>query len=180
MNTRTIFGALLGGLILWIFQFMSWGMLDLHYAEMQYTDQQTAIMEALIEADLEEGDYFIPRAPKGDMDTQTEMQTKAQGKPWALVKYRSSLSNQMPMNLVRGLVTDILAAWLLIWIFGKMDRPTMGTIVTTCIAIGIIGYLLVSYLDSIWFEGNSLAALFDAVVSMGLVGAFLGWWLNRD
>jgi len=32
MNTRTILGAVLGGLILWICQFLSWGLLDLHYS----------------------------------------------------------------------------------------------------------------------------------------------------
>ena len=180
MNTRTILGAVLGGLILWLCQFMSWGLLDLHYSEMQYTDKQESIMNAINAADLEEGDYFIPRAAKGDMEAMEALQTEAQGKPWAMVRYRSSLNNQMPMNLVRGLLIDIIAAWLLIWIFGKMDRPMMGTIVTTCIAIGIIGYLLISYLNSIWFDGNSIPDLIDAVVHMGLVGAFLGWWLNRD
>jgi len=180
MNTRTILGAILGGLILWFCQFLSWGLLDLHYSEMQYTDKQETILNALNAADLAEGDYMLPRGPKGDMEAATAIGKEAMGKPYALIQYRSSFSDDMTMNLVRGLIIDILAAWLLIWIFGNMDRPMMGTIVTTCIAIGIIGYLLISYLNSIWFEGNSIPALLDAVVHMGLVGVFLGWWLNRD
>ena len=180
MTSRSIIGALLGGLILWVLQFLSWGMLDLHYNEMAYTDKQDVLLEALNNANLAEGDYFMPRAPKGDMEAMEAMQEEITGKPWARIQYRKSLDNAMGMNMARGFAIDVIAAFLLIWIFGKMDRPSMSTIVTTCIAIGVIGYLLISYLNSIWFEGNSLMTLIDSIISMGIVGAFLGWWLNRD
>ena len=180
MNSRTIIGSLLAGLILWLFQFLSWAMLDLHYSEMQYTDQQETILEALEAANLAEGDYMLPRGPKGDIEAGEKMMEASVGKPWAMIQYRSAMKDSMTTSMIRGFLIDLIAAFLLIWIFGKMDRPSMGKIVTTCIAIGIIGYLMGSYLNSIWFEGKSLMDLVDAVVSMGIVGAFLGWWLNRD
>lgn len=180
MTTRIILGSLIGGLILWIYQFLSWGMIDLHYNEMQYTDKQDVIMEALNNANLAEGDYFLPRGPKGDMEAMEQVQKEAAGKPWARIQYRPSFNTSMGMNMLRGFVVDVLAVFLLIWIFGKMDRPSIGDIITTSIGIGIIGYLCISYLNSIWFEGNSIMQLVDAVVSMGAVGAFLGWWLNRE
>jgi len=45
--------------------------------------------------------------------------------------------------------------------------------------VGLIGYLTIPYLNSIWFETNSIGHLIDAFVSWGLVGIWLGWWLPR-
>lgn len=56
---------------------------------------------------------------------------------------------------------------------------SIATVVPKAWAIGIIGYLTIPYLYSIWFETNSLGHLVDALVSWGLVGAWLGWWLPR-
>jgi hypothetical protein len=48
-----------------------------------------------------------------------------------------------------------------------------------CVAVGIIGYLTIPYLNSVWFEGSSMGYLVDALVQWGLVGAWLGWWLPK-
>ena len=48
-------GALVGGLILFIWQFLSWSLLNIHLPEMQYTPAQDEILSALSEAGLEEG-----------------------------------------------------------------------------------------------------------------------------
>ncbi|WP_236973473.1 hypothetical protein [Membranihabitans maritimus] len=59
-------GSLVGGLILFIWQFLSWSMLNIHDNEMEYTPNQVQILEVLNE-NLEEGNYFLPTAPRAQL-----------------------------------------------------------------------------------------------------------------
>ena len=53
MRTLLI-GSLVGGLILFLWQFLSWTALNLHGREMQHTPKQDAILQSLSQ-NLEEG-----------------------------------------------------------------------------------------------------------------------------
>jgi len=55
----------------------------------------------------------------------------------------------------------------------------MGRAVTTSLMIGLIGYMVFPYLNSVWFDFDTIPDLIDAIVPFGLTGAFLGWFLNR-
>jgi hypothetical protein len=101
------------------------------------------------------------------------------GKPWATVSYHKSMSNNMVMNMVRGFTIDLVAAFLLIWLLLKIPGLNMMTAVQASIGVGLISYLTIPYLNSIWFEGNSMEHLIDAIGQWGLVGLWLGWWLPR-
>lgn len=179
MNAKFIIGSLVGGLILFIYQFLSWGALDLHYSDMQFTPAGDQILESLNRANLEEGHYFIPRGPKGNQAAAEQIAKYHAGQPWARVEYFESFKAPGPMNFIRGLIIDIVAAGLLIFLIGRDQNLTMGKAISACLAVGIIGYLLVTYLNHIWFGGNTLPYLLDAILSMTAVGAWLGWWLCR-
>ena len=173
-------GALVGGLILFIWQFISWGLLDLHYSQMAYTPAQDEIMQALESSDITTGEYYMIRAPKGsDMEQQEQLMEERTGKPWALIKYRDSLNNNMGMNFIRALAVNIVACFILAWILMNFADLSMKTSILTSIGIGMMGYFTVTYLDSIWFESKTLPHLLDAILSWALVGGWLGWWLRR-
>ena len=176
-----IIGAIGGGLILFIWQFISWGAVGIHQSQMAHTDKQDAVLEAIAATGLEEGDYFIPQpAPDATAEETESYATERAGKPWAMVKYRKAMSMSMGMNMVRAFIIDCLAVFLLCWLLLQMSNHDMKASVMASVAIGLIGYFSVSYLNSLWFEGNTIPDLIDAFVSWGLVGAFLGWWLNRE
>lgn len=101
------------------------------------------------------------------------------GKPWATISYHKSMSTAMGMNMLRGLTLDAVVAWLLISLLLKMGNLNMASVLRVCLSIGLIAYLSIAYLHSIWFESNSTGYLIDAVVCWGIVGAWLGWWLPR-
>jgi hypothetical protein len=55
----------------------------------------------------------------------------------------------------------------------------MKSTVLSSIAVGLIGYFTISYLNSIWFKTESLPDLIDAIVPWALTGGWLGWWLKK-
>ncbi|MGR3811745.1 hypothetical protein [Jiulongibacter sp. NS-SX5] len=173
---KLIIAALVGGLILFVWQFVSWAAINFHADTQQYTPKQEEILEYL-DQNLEEGFYFLPTIPPGG--DEAELMENSLGKPWAQIYYHKEFTNNMTASMSRGLIIDILAAGLMAWLLLKMGNPSFQTIIISCIAVGLIGYFTIPYLNSIWFETPTLAYLLDAVGSWGLTGLWLGWWLRR-
>lgn len=177
--SKHLIGALVGGLILFIWQFLSWSMLDIHGNEMRYSAQQDEILEVL-EKHLVDGQYFLPNLPPtAAADEHQAFMENATGKPWAVVQYHSSMENNMAMSMIRCYVADFLAIFLLIWILLKIPDFSLVQIVVACVIVGLISFLTTSYLNSIWFETYSIGALIDAVVQWAVCGLWLGFWLRR-
>ncbi len=177
---KLIIGALVGGLILFVWQFLSWSMLNIHRASMTYTPNQDKILDVL-EANLEEGTYFIPNLSKDATAEDREAYTNERmGKPWAMVSYHEAMDMSFGMNLVRGFVTDVLAVFLLCWLLMKIDRLDLKTALLSSLAVGLIGYLSINYINQVWFESDSIPHLIDAIVQWGLCGLWLGLYLRND
>ena len=178
---KSLIGAVVGGIIIFIWQFISWGAVNLHKPAQQYTPKQDAVM-AVLNNNLEEGGYYIPNLPDG---ASTEEQQKAMqemaGKPWATVQYHKSMDTNMTMNMIRGFITNVITVWLLCWILLRLKNQDFGTIFTASLFTGLIIFLNVPYVYHIWYQSFDLMAHFlDAIVSWGITGLFLAWWLPRN
>lgn len=182
MNKKNIIGAIVGGIIIFLWQFISWGPGEFHYAAQQYTPKSDTILQLLQSQLPEEGGYTIPRSPKGVSAEEMEKQLQEfSGKPWATIAYHKSLNTSMGMNMVRGLAVNILLIALLIWIVGKFNKSNFSTIFLTSLSIGLICFLNEPYTQFIWFESFDIyASLLDSLASWGLCGIWLGWWLKRE
>ncbi len=172
---KILISGLVGGVILLIWQTLSWTALDIHGEMQAYTPNQDAVMEFLGE-NLEEGFYYMPNVVPGSNENPMEA---FEGKPWAQVYYHNAYSADMGTNMARGFAVNFLAVLLLAWVLLKMDMPSFSTILTASIAVGFIGYLTVTYTNSIWFETKTMGDLVDTLVSWALVGLWLGWWLRK-
>ncbi len=178
---KTIIGSLVGGIILFMWQFLSWAALDLHRAAQDYTPKQDSIL-SFLSANLEkEGGYFLPNTPKGASSEEMEkVMESSMGKPWVTIQYHDKMDMNMGLNMGRALITNILLAWLVIWILGKFSSNNFTTTLTTSLVVGIIVYLNSSYTSHIWYQLFDIRSfLIDVIVMWGLTGIWLGWWLNR-
>ncbi len=178
--TKQLIGTLVSAVILFIWQFLSWSALQVHKSEFTYTPNQDSIMQSLSKYLTEEGTYMLPGVPPGSGYEQEQALMESQaGKPWATVSYHKSMSTAMGMNMLRGFAIDIVAAFFLVWLLLKFADLNLKTALMSAVAVGFIGYLTIPYLNSIWFEGDSIGYLIDAVVPWSVVGVWLGWWLPR-
>ena len=137
---KQLIGALVGGLILFFWQFISFGPGNLHGSQMDYMPAQEAILKALAENNVAEGEYFLPRTP---MDANSEAQQKYAeerqiGRPWAQVSYHHQMENTFGFNLLRGFVIDFLSVFFLIWILMQMRDLNRKTALLTSLAVGLI------------------------------------------
>ena len=180
MNKKLIIGALVGGIIFFIWQTLSWTMLNLHGSTQKYTPNQDTILAVLGSQLAEEGSYFLPNVAPGSTNEEMEKYYESvTGKPWAQVSYHKAMEMNMGVNMMRGFVVDLVAVFLLCWLLLKMPDLSMQTSILASVAVGVIGYLTTEYSSSIWYETNTIPDLIDAVVAWALCGAWLGWWINR-
>ena len=176
---KQLIASLVGALILFFWQFLSWNLLNVHGSELSYTPKQQEIL-GFLSQNLEEGSYFLPTAPPGTPASEhQEIMNEAIGKPWAQISYHSKMEMSMGMNLVRGFLIDLLSVWILIWLLSQFAELDFKTTLFASLAVGAIGYFTFPYLESIWFEGSTLGYIIDTIVQWGGVGVWLGWFLNR-
>ena len=178
---KSLIGAIVGGIIIFIWQFLSWTILNLHQPAQRYTEKQDAILPVL-NSNLEEGGYFLPTIPENSsMEEHQKAMKEAVGKPWATIQYHKSMEDKMVMNMVRGALVNILMVWLLCWVLIRINKPSFSTILTASLITGLIIFLNSAYTMHIWYQSFDLMAHFiDAIVSWGAAGLWLGWWLSRN
>ena len=181
---KNLIGAIAGGLLIFIWQTLSWTALDLHRSSQDYTVKQDTILNFLNTHLTKEGGYLLPTTPKGaSFEEATKMGEQGQNKPWASIQYHSSLNssmNEMYMNMLRGLVADIFMVWLLCWILGKWGKTGFVNIFLACIFTGLIVFINEPYSQFIWYKIFDVRAhLVDALAGWGLCGIWLGWWMKK-
>jgi len=178
---KIFLGSLVGGIIIFIAQFLSWGALDLHRSAQQYTPKQNDILAYLSSQFDSSGGYLLPTTPKGtSMDEQNKSMENATGKPWAQIYYHKSLDSNMGVNMARNLITNILMVMLFCWIIAGYAANNFTKTFLAAIFTGLIIFLHGAYTQHIWYQSFDLGAhLADYLISWGLVGIWLGWFLNR-
>lgn len=180
MNTKLLIGGIVGGLLLFIYSFLSWAILNIHGSTTKYTPAQDEILALLSSKITEDGSYMLPMAPPGSTpEEQQAIQEGMSGKPWATISYHKAMNTSMVMNMGRGLLVDILIAMATLWLIYKMRDINFKSAYTFCLSIGILAYLAFPYGFSIWFETNTIPDLIDALISWSLLGVWLGFWAPR-
>ncbi|TAF50616.1 MAG: hypothetical protein EAZ62_07560 [Sphingobacteriia bacterium] len=178
---KNLIGALVGGIILFMCQFASWTFMGLHWPAQGYTANQDSVLQYLSTHLEKEGGYFLPNVPAGSSaEVMEKSMAESMGKPWATIQYHRVNDTNMGLNMGRGLVTNILLAYLLIWILNQFAKNSFTITLTTSLAVGLLVYLNSAYTSHIWYQLFDIRAyLIDYVVMWGLTGVWLGWWQNR-
>ena len=178
---KLIIGAVVGGFIAFAWQTASHTFLELHYKAESHTTKQDTVLSFLNSIGMEEGNYILPRLPRGaSQEAMDDFSKKLEGKPWALVSYRKSWDMDMGANILRGLLVTILMAGMLAWILMRMGSPSLGTCLLTGLFVGLIGFLTFPYSAHIWYKVGAVRAdMIDAVMMWGLCSLWLSWWIKR-
>lgn len=178
---KILIGGLVGGIILFAWQTVSWTVANLHAKGQQYTAKQDSILTFLGNSGLAEGSYMLPvSAPGTSWDEMEKQMNASKGKPWAIIRYYQSMDINMGMNMAKGILSNIIIVCLLCWLFAQIGSKNFSTYFLGSIVIGLICFTNGAYTGHIWYPLQDINAyLIDALVSWGLVGIWLGWWMSK-
>src|SRR6478735_6939641 len=169
--------SLVGGLIIFIWQFLSWTALDLHRPAQQYTPKQDSILAYLNTQFDSSAAYFLPNLPEGaSSDDMKKLEESSMDKPWAQIAYHSSYNASMAGNILRALVTDIITVLLFCWVVSGFTANSFGKTFLAALFTSLIVFLNSNYIVHIWYETFDITSyLTDYLVSWSLAGLWLGW-----
>ncbi len=177
---KLLIGAIVGGIIIFLWQFLSFAALDLHRAEQQYTPKQDTIMSVL-RANLQEGKYYMPNVPdNASTEEETKLMGEMEGKDWAMVEYHAKYENDMAISMIRSLLVNMFIVYLLGWVLTRGGPLSFSNIFLASVFVGVMAFLNFPYANFIWFKSPGIwAHLTDAIVPWAITGAWLGWYFNR-
>ena len=172
---RQLLFSLIGAVVIFVWQFLSFAMPNFHKSAMEYTPLQDEILQKLDEIGLEEGMYIIGMPdPSLSSDEMRAAMKDYEGKPWGVLNYQMNNSTDMVMPMVRGFIICFVIAFLLFWIFLQQKEATLKNRLFISLAVGMIGFFFVPYTGFIWFrEPDIWAYLADAIVPWSILG-FIG------
>jgi hypothetical protein len=179
---KLVIASLVGGIIIFIWQTLSWTVLNIHGSSQQYTSKQDSIMAFLNTQFSEDGAYLMPNYPKGTTREEMEktMDSRA-GKPWMQIQYHKALNVNMGANILRGLINDIIIVALFCWIIFRLKSTGFYTLFVASLFTGLIVFLNSPYTIHIWYpKADIIGHLLDALVSWGLCGLWLAWYLKSS
>lgn len=178
---KIFIGSLVGGLIIFIWQFLSWTMLDLHRPAQQYTPKQDSILAYLNTQFDSSAAYFLPTVPPGaSSEDLKKLEETSMHKPWAQIAYHAGYDASMGVNILKAFITDIIVVLLFCWVVSGFTVNSFGKTFLAALFTSLIIFLNANYIVHIWYETFDIKSyLMDYLVSWGLAGLWLGWWLNR-
>ncbi len=178
---KIFIGSLVGAIILFMWQFLSWTVLDFHWPAQQYTPKQDSIIAYLGTQFDSSGGYILPTVPKGSSsDDMKKLDESSRGKPWVQIQYHTSLDTNMGLNMAKNLATNFVMVLFFCWIISGYATNSFGKTLLAAILLGLIIFLHASYTENIWYETFDLKGhLADFLAGWGATGIWLGWWLNR-
>jgi len=178
---KYIIGSLIGAVLIFVWQSLSWTVLGVHDDGMKFNPAQKEIMKVITANTTEDGLYMLPSAA-----TQKEreiMMKEMEGKPWASVIYHKSYNGDMTMRMIRAFLVDIFLVISLIYILTRGGvTPIPRRVFAGSVAFGLAFFLWSPYMGHIWFDlpwHMIKGDLIDSLAAWALCGAWLAWWLNR-
>ena len=180
---KWIIGSLVGAIIIFAWQFLSWSLLGIHNDAVKYHPAQDSIVNYLSSTITEDGSYMLPTGKPGSSRKEhEEMMTQMEGKPWASVIFHKEYHANIARRMIRGFLVDIFLVFTLIYVLTRAGTPVPVRVLAGSVAIGLFSFLWGPYTGHNWFDlpmGMLKGDLIDAIAAWGLCGVWLGWWLNR-
>ncbi len=167
---------LLGSMILFIWNAISWTILPWHGNTLNTIPEGTISFDEIqkVEGD---GVYHYPGLPtSGSNEELKEIQKKlGDGQRVTLMVYRSDPTSLFePMKYANSLILNIVISTLIVWVLA-ITRTNSQQTFRVCLASGILIALSSDIGQMIWYQfplDYTLVSATDKVVSFGLLGFF--------
>lgn len=174
MKKHIIF-SFVGGLILWLWQFISFAAANLHGSAAEFTPKSQEIIAAIEASGIEEGRYLLGQIDPALIAAGEATGFETAGKPWAILHWDRSMESNMGMNMFRGVMVCVLVAALLFSLIQGFSDPTVKKGAGVGLLVGFMAFLAIPYTNYIWYESPDIwAYALDAVIPWVGMGSLAG------
>lgn len=185
MRKQLILGSLLGGLVLFLWGFVSHAALGWYDPQLRSFTNEPSVQDEIVSGVSGSGLYLLPNLTPAQQGLPKEERAAAEAEvmerfsrgPTVFAVVRVGPQASMPVllgvQLLLGAVTALVAAWLL----ALAKLPTYGRRVAFVTALALILVLFAKLPNWLWWSfpaGYTLVESLDALIGFALLGAVLG------
>jgi hypothetical protein len=185
MRNQLVLGALLGGLVLFAWGFVSHGVLGWHEAQLRAFTNEPAVQETVVSGVSGSGLYLLPNLSPAQQGLPKEERAAAESAlmerfsrgPTVFAVVRVGSQASMPVLLGGQLLLGILTALVATWLLAQAKIPTYGRRVAFVTALAVVLVLFAKLPHWLWWSfptGFTLVESIDTVIAFALLGALLG------
>ena len=171
-------GALIGGLVAFIWTNISWIALPWHQMTISTFPDEASIAESLQNNVKEEGLYILPWTNEKSMEVMNEYDQKVRNGPFAyMVVYPHGFNLNRPKMTILGLLYSMLIALILTYLLTKTKDLSYIQKVGFIKLAAIAGALVVVVPDLIWWQfpvSYGVVTIIDTAITWGLAGLAIG------
>ena len=184
---RLVVAALLGGVVMFFWGFVSHMLLPLGEMGMHVAAHEEAFLAGATEhLGAGEGVYVVPGLAGVDYDDKARTaaySAKAVANPYAFVVYNPTGEDGMAMgdNLGKEFATNVLSAWIVAFVLA-LAPLAFGRRVLVAGLMGVFAWLAINVPYWNWYRfplDFTLSSLVVQLVGWVLAGAVIAWWLGR-
>lgn len=177
---RILMAALVGAVLLWGWQFVSYAFPNFHYPALQYTPLQDSILPYLEKLQLPEGGYVMPNVAKDDFEGGKKLMNEMPGKRWATLQYYHKHDMSMGISSLKAFLSDLVALILVGVVISGLARQKFGNVFVTTLCFGLVIFFAESYLTHVWYPKFDIwFFLLDSVAGWGIVALWMGWYFQK-
>jgi len=188
--SRNFLAAVAGGIVLFIWGFLSWVVLPIHTHTMKNIPNEDRVIDVLRESIDAKGMYVIPGMPHAQGAPSPEAEKawleKYQRGPVGMIMYDPlGSSPMMPMQMVTGIVLNMLSALVVAWFLSRSTASASPYLarVAFCGMFGVFIMLASQLVAWNWFnEPNDWTAglIIDSLIGWLLAGLAIGAFVKKS
>jgi hypothetical protein len=177
-------GALIGGLIAFIWMIISWMILPWHQMTISILPNEVPVAESLKNNVHENGLYILPWLTDKSEKARVEFDQKIKNGPYAyMVVHPKGFDLKKSEMIILGLLSNILVALVLTYLLTKTHGLSYLQKVGFVKMAAVAGALAVILPNIIWWQfplAYSLLTLVDTAVAWGFAGLAIAKIVKRD
>jgi hypothetical protein len=190
---KLLLASLVGAIILFMWNAVSWMALPTHFNSFKYTPAQDSLLGNMKAAGLETGVYRLPMVDNRNVSSsdasykkaQAELQAECAGKDVAMVFYTQSVSMDMTSSFVMGYMYLFISVFCVCLILAAASSKikTFGSRLWMVMLFALLFALQGPMSDFNWMQfpwHYTMPMLVDIFAGWGLCGLWLSWYLGRE
>lgn len=182
---RTFIAIIVGAIIIFIYQAMSWMVLPVHKNSLKYTPAHDSLLAVLNSSLPEEGLYMLPMAPpEMSQEEHEKFFEPYYGKPWAKVTFHKAMTDSMTSMMMMGFIFNLVAIWIVVVVLNKTSGVfnTFGSRLWVVLGFSMFTIFQSHLMEWNWWQSPShyiVPEIIDDLLGGLLVGLWLAWYLGR-
>lgn len=171
-------GAILGGLIAFIWTNISWMALPWHQSTISAIPNEAPVAESLKKNIPSSGLYILPWSTEKSKEAHEAVNKKMEKGPYGfMVIHPNGFKNSMSNMMIFGLLSNILIAFILTYLLTKTKGLSYLQKVGFIKLAAVAGALVIIVPNLIWWQfplAYSLVTIIDTALTWGFAGLVIG------